>query len=1834
MKNRKRILAALLAVVMTISMLPVSAFAAETAGDTAAENDAEPVIVSNEEYEAEPTVEDVSSQDAQEEAEVEAPSEETAENKAAEPEAQSETEPETQSESKPEAQPEVIPASEPEEEQPAQPETEPASAEESAEAKEEAAEAEPVTLTYEGRDYTVTAAFDPSAFPAGVQMKAREIRKSNSSYQDLYDQALETVQKETEEEVEITHARFFDITFYTEEEDNIEPDGTVNVNIKYTKPQLIEIETSGSRDDKVDEVSFDTEGFSVYAVIGTQIVNGNTAYNLLTVNFYGADHDTPITTMSVTENDKTNDTVPTIPETIVYDPQGDLTLGEYTFYGWAFEKEDYEMSDAKPIEDIRKSIAATDFSEVSTVSVYAVLFRFYTVEYFDKNATAVFDSEHIPYKEDGQEVDYTLDFDYPIDDPDFAGWEPSNVNEGHITYPENVGILQKDDIIKINGDVSFYAYIPQGYYLHFDKNGDKASYTAPQYVPFDKAPVRPPDPVRTGYKFICWLDEQGEEYEFTEDKRIEQETTLTASWEAKPRANYRVVIWKQKLLRNSAQPNEAELDAYTVDPSKPDGYEVADVLYYNNALVINEETGETNTINLLTNPRIVRFTGSAGDSRKNFFRIKGPDADHNPGADIDIKFTGFSCALVDSDVEIRPEGDAVLNVYFDRNRYRFNFDLDTHIVPATFNLEYIEAYYEQPIQAWLNNKTALFISFKSKTLFEPYFRQDEVVYYCPTMPPGDHDFYVNLDGGFRRLYYYKEDLENSPDAIEYNGKKYKLYRAFNTKQEYWYVETFNVPEGTTCAGAQAMEYKNTDWFQWNYVPTEIPHQGTGQAAYELGWYALLTGGSGLTHPPYINVFFDRVRYALTFMDGVYFDGDDNPHPTTCFEPVRKDENIAFEASLDLDDYKNYKLTQPPAEGMEEDVYIFSGWYLDRACREPVDFSNKTMPSNGLTLYAKWHSKQYRVFLHPKAGESEKTNGLRWKDSEEEGDYQEEPQMTFRLNPGIPISAPYGRRTGHVFDGWYLNYDEETDTYSDPLPSGYTLDDDKTKPYDQTEPTDDMDEYGNGATYNKDKRENRAWVQRKLDIYGKWIPDLVGADGIHIVYSLGTEGAEQTVEAPLLYKDKSTAIALSEQEAISLANNSAAAAAPDGKVFTGWTLQNFVTGQKNEQNGTYPNAAFTDGDTVLPGDTFDVRHQNAKITEGNEDGNVLSYYDAEVLADENPESKFYYVIRLKANYVDIKSAVTTYIPWYDNHDNLDAFHEDTVADGGKSTLAINTAVDVQPARERIGYKFIGWAKVFMGDNETAVTKWKEHPENFTQNLTAANLFLYYNKDDRSFYADSSFTQKVEKVAADVTNYEAMFAVWERSSFTVYHSSDGTSEKIDVPLNSKGDTLATFNMVKRVKSGMYGGYYDYDVTNNKRTFTDRGPGTAMYPQEDKTYYLKEVNVNYLKPQLYIVYSNATRVVSGLYGLVNVDSADDKDNNIIGDYKSCGLLIRKTNTQNGFEQINIRPVTDDINVTRKGQEGNVETLGRSNFGDFFSNENIPFFVGCTQIDQNYIGPGVELEIKGYYITKDGIHVTGSKSRMIKFESPAPVKFSGWGSDFTKTGIVNGTYLAVPTEQETSGEGNGDGAGTQNAVGAKGVRFVRNMKLVLPEEKITYSVKKFDGTEELDPQTVEPGARSGEINYPEKDGYLFTGWFQDESLSTPADFSDVQGDMTVYAGYIPKKDVTLSLARKSGKTGDVTFTATVSIKNTNKFTEVGVSCDHDGEKSEEALTKKTYVNVGSSKSPKYTYKFSGPVEVKSLEATDNFTASVYWVTKDGTRVMADAKTCTYKGGSVKVQN
>jgi len=1818
MKNRKRILAGLLAVIMTISMLPASAFAAEPGG-AAAENDADPAIVSNEEYEVEPTVEDISDQGTQEEAG--APSEEAGDKEAAEPEADPAAEPETQPEAESgagsETQQEAEPVSGPEEEQPAKTENEAPEAEETAETTEE--DAEPVILNYEGRDYMVTATFDPTVFPAGVQMKAREIRKSNSGYQDLYDQALETVQKETEEEVEITHARFFDITFYTEEEDNIEPDGTVNVNIKYTKaltvestddisvlhfdekkeePQLMEIETAGSTDARVDEISFDTESFSVYAVIATTETGDNAR---LTVNFYGkntAEGAAPIATMYVRAAETESDTAMA---TAVYNPEGNLDLtGGYVFNGkWTLDTPD--NLEEKTIKEVREYIQSLDFSEGGVLNVYAVLNLKYTVQYLGRDGSTV--GSHSVLVEKGEtSASYTVNMDYSDDDNHkFEGWFVSKgadkITYGNDAAPED-GLHVNGTEITISGDVDFSVSAPEGHYLVFDENGKHATFNAARFVKSgeeaDFTGMR--EMVRKGYTFDGWYTEAPSEYggepggqqiidkdgnQLVSPFYLSDTTTLYAKWLLPDTAPYTVIIWKQHTYDN--------------------GYDVGEIIHFDGT------NGHEQGIPLTEIDTVV--LNGQENSHLGYVSVDGIDKKDNPdifgyGDETVDPYEGFFLYSYDKNVVIQPTGVTVLNVYYNRMVYTLEFNWDkkgtitarygTNIgsyFPLAFDYVFgITEEAERYLISWDVDKDN---TPNGNSLTYPDGKR---IRYIDKMPAENIVFKGDILGGLNQIdcYYYVQSLDEN--GVSYGNDGYKFVKRLSG-------------DGFIRKRANIIYY-DQDFVQMQgftrYACDEALPLQEGASLQFANNRPIIGIKTYLVED--VNFYYTRNKYTIKYYDGTYVDGNDNVQEEENLGLLKETDPIFFEA--DLSTYNKGAGNWYDASDKAHSGYVLDGWYLDKKCTTPCTFDK--MPLNGMHVYAKWRKIQYRVFLHPNAGTKATDPSLDW------GGKQE---TSFRVSYMDHVSVPTPTRNGYRFLGWYLDPDLEEQVYI----KNILLDETMVKDYHKTGSNIDyteLDEWGVVKDpINSDV--DRYWITKKFDLWAKWSRVLHGSDtnGMYVIYD--ADDGDTSVTAPA---DRTAHADNTKVVAAPAPSNP-----PAGKEFKYWIVQRW--------NGS--DFVETD-DTVKPGETFTVNVEKAKIVITGSDPEVV-VAEEDLVLEQYKDTKFTYTIQLKAYYED-KPETTTFIPWFVNYNKKEYFHIDTAETlETKSTLAFNKEVDIQEAPERKGYKFVGWASVTIGNTYESAKEWCRTEDNYEQNLNKNNVFLYYNEEDLKFYSsyneeNNVYSNEVSKIAADSTSYEAMFAVWERSQFMIYHSAEAKMEgPFDVPLNTKGDDVVSFNMVEHVKEGcLYGGYYDYDedAPDKKGGFSDYGPGTAMYPAGDAVYYLKEVDENYLKPQLFLVFSDSTRVIQKMYGLINVDSADKKNpesedaedpgseetENTKSDYQGCGLLVGTGSVEKDLGLST--GLTDVIHVKKEGVQGDFKTLGKVNFGAPFSNSSFKgeFYIGCIDLS-SYVAQNAELEIKAYYLTWDGIRVTGKKSRKIRFADTDPVKYIDWQQ--TKTGLApSGPEYTIVIEGDS--ETDGDGKGFQSS----GMQFAKDRTLDVSVDPV---VTKHNVPEDWEGKTqeVEPGDNTGRIEYPEKDNYLFTGWFEDEALTMPADFSNVQEDMEVYAGYIPRKDVTLSMARKTGKTGNVTFTATVTVKNINSFTEVGVFCGHNGTATEAALTKKTYVSTGTGKN----YKFSGPAEVKGLVSTDSFTASVYWVTKDGTRVTEEPRTCTYKSGTVKVQ-
>ena len=151
---------------------------------------------------------------------------------------------------------------------------------------EEPQEQEPKTLTSEGSDYTVIVSYnDDAQIPDNAVLEVSEIKEDDDEYASYLEQAKSAVDKDKS----VNEARFFDITIVSDGQ-KVEPKAPVNVQINfagieqtntddtqllhYKDDKDVEVmdkaEFSKSEEQAVDTVQFETDGFSVYGIVGTE----------------------------------------------------------------------------------------------------------------------------------------------------------------------------------------------------------------------------------------------------------------------------------------------------------------------------------------------------------------------------------------------------------------------------------------------------------------------------------------------------------------------------------------------------------------------------------------------------------------------------------------------------------------------------------------------------------------------------------------------------------------------------------------------------------------------------------------------------------------------------------------------------------------------------------------------------------------------------------------------------------------------------------------------------------------------------------------------------------------------------------------------------------------------------------------------------------------------------------------------------------------------------------------------------------------------------------------------------------------------------------------------------------------------------------------------------------------------------------------------------------------------------------------------------------------------------------------------------------------------------
>lgn len=408
----------------------------------------------------------------------------------------------------------------------------------------------------------------------------------------------------------------------------VEPVSVVHL----TSDGQAEVVASGITEQAFD---FEAQSFSVYAVVSQE--GAILPESRMTINFISGTK--TIATMYVKNDDDAASDI----EMILFDPGVGVVPANSLFKGWSLDKSEYSTSDSSGAMDI-EAIRAWALSKANNDEIYegekhdfyAMIFQTYAVTFKDESG-ATLHGEALIFKP-GESVTYTVNVPYTPKEQDeqFQGWYAATTSGAQVTTidgqpigTETAGPIVNGTTVNIPESTVFTPKAPHGYWLVFNSNTEegtsRASYTPPQFIMEGGITEEPEEPTRLGYRFDGWF-EDGASEPFHFGESITEETELFAKWTDNDQSNYTVIIWQQN-----------------VDAS---GYDFAEAITL---------SGTTKTT---VNTVVQQGTGDSA-----YAVVNG----------VSKTYEGFHLKEFDQNVTITPEGNAVVNVYYDRTEYTLRF---------------------------------------------------------------------------------------------------------------------------------------------------------------------------------------------------------------------------------------------------------------------------------------------------------------------------------------------------------------------------------------------------------------------------------------------------------------------------------------------------------------------------------------------------------------------------------------------------------------------------------------------------------------------------------------------------------------------------------------------------------------------------------------------------------------------------------------------------------------------------------------------------------------------------------------------------------------------------------------------------------------------------------------------------------------------------------------------------------------------------------------------------------------------------------------------------------
>ena len=427
-----------------------------------------------------------------------------------------------------------------------------------------------------------------------------------------------------------------------------------------------------------------------------------------------------------------------------------------------------------------------------------------------------------------------------------------------------------------------------------------------------------------------------------------------------------------------------------------------------------------------------------------------------------------------------------------------------------------------------------------------------------------------------------------------------------------------------------------------------------------------------------------------------------------------------------------------------------------------------------------------------------------------------------------------------------------------------------------------------------------------------------------------------------------------------------------------------------------------------------------------------------------------------------------------------------------------------------------------------------------------------------------------------------------------------------------------LTKRVENGyLYGGAFNDAACTTVYPFDTGVNGKTFAPTDQAHYYVWEAPNKYLLPNDYDVWQHTGKDaareevhVTHMYMLAPVDRLY---------YQSVGFLVERdgvttvTPSQSNGADI----AYGVVNATKNGsfydqvyvKNGVLQSSQTGPVAE--ANRDAGYISMSELVDANFFNTeGATVTFLPYWVTLDGVMVTGttqSTCTNLGIGTTDKYKWLGYSEDpAALTADPSDTY--APAMKMLSF--------------CKAAAFETD-PAVLEAQTVTITVNDNGSVTTVN---LDKGDLTGKLTPAGADGKVFAGWYTDEACTVPADFSDVQSDMTVYAKYV--SGAYLSVKYKQVGVFRVRSVTLLSAVDSKDYQDSGyiingeqVSCTNYKNRYGIITARMIFGRDVSRSAQLMTYSYA----TTGLTKGDTIEIVPYWVTLDGTLVTGTARTLTY---------